>query len=544
MTTKNLLIMTARKISDEMQQIFGEIYPALIPVNDSTRVIDKQIATYSESVDKIYIAINENDNSVQEYIASKNFTVTTIKVKDGLSLGDAVFDSISKINDDSELILSLGDTLIETESLFKTDTLFTYDVPDSKRWTTINENNKQLEFNDKKQVSPTLSSYQAVVGIFNFSSLSDLKQHWNNNTDFYKNIEAYNSIHPLALVKADSWQDFGHSDLYTQAKQEVEARFFNTVKIDFKRGIIRKESTDVDKFLGEVKWYLKLPGGLTYIAPRIFNYSLNYNHPSVEMEYLSYENLHNLFLFGNLELGFWKDIFDEMFFLRSEMESFKVSITSDVFSETVEDIYLNKSLQRLNKLITEDPYYNEIKDQSLVINGTQYSSINEIMKQIPTLLKDNGLLEGNEFSVIHGDYCFPNVLYDNTKKVMRLIDPRGKFGEFDIYGDPIYDYAKMAHSALGLYDIIIADQFKVEADNNKIDLTMNITDKQKEIGSLFSDMLEEHLGEQRYKQARLVESLLFLSMIPLHKDYPDRQKAMLCTGVTEIAPFLMNTNNN
>ena len=52
----------------------------------------------------------------------------------------------------------------------------------------------------------------------------------------------------------------------------------------------------------------------------------------------------------------------------------------------------------------------------------------------------------SEFSVIHGDPCFTNILIEETYNFMRLIDPRGSFGSFDIYGDSRYDLAKIFHS--------------------------------------------------------------------------------------------------
>jgi len=132
------------------------------------------------------------------------------------------------------------------------------------------------------------------------------------------------------------------------------------------------------------------------------------------------------------------------------------------------------------------------------------------------------------------------VLYDNTKHVMRLIDPRGKFGRFDIYGDAKYDYAKMMHSFSGKYDCIISDMFRVSTDETgRIDYQLDVTGNEQQVGQLFEQMLQDDLADpQAYRQIQLIESLLFLSMIPLHKDKPERQKAMLAVGVTKFAPFM------
>jgi len=222
------------------------------------------------------------------------------------------------------------------------------------------------------------------------------------------------------------------------------------------------------------------------------------------------------------------------------MNDYQVEVNQDEYQATVSDMYLDKTVNRLHRLIDEDDFYATIADKPLVINGETYPSINEIIAALPTVLDQSGVLKGNTFAVIHGDFCMTNILYDNTKHVMRLIDPRGKFGKFDIYGDAKYDYAKLMHSFSGKYDCIISDMFNVDADETgRLDYGLNVTGNEESIGHLFEEKLQEHLGDAHaYQQIQLIESLLFLSMIPLHKDKPERQKAMLAVGVTKFAPFM------
>ncbi|OJG73050.1 hypothetical protein RV10_GL004886 [Enterococcus pallens] len=40
------------------------------------------------------------------------------------------------------------------------------------------------------------------------------------------------------------------------------------------------------------------------------------------------------------------------------------------------------------------------------------------------------------------------------------------------------------------------------------------------------------------EQVRLIEGLLFLSMIPLHADYPERQKIMFGQAMKLLTPYL------
>ena len=54
-------------------------------------------------------------------------------------------------------------------------------------------------------------------------------------------------------------------------------------------------------------------------------------------------------------------------------------------------------------------------------------------------------------------YVFPNIMVDSNFSFIKVIDPRGKFGTYDIFGDFRYELAKLFHSVDGKYDFIIKD---------------------------------------------------------------------------------------
>ncbi|WP_129031772.1 phosphotransferase [Levilactobacillus suantsaii] len=527
-----------------MQNNFGSIYPAMIPVTDGERIIDRTVTQYAAAYDRLFIVVNAQDTTITDYIQTKHLVINPLVVADGLSLSESVAQALAQLRDQEPLgtlTIIFGDTVVKSDAVTQPDVILTHTVADAGRWTTVTvDDQHHLAFNDKVVPVPTSETLHAAVGVFTLSAGDWLAEHWQGQRGFYDNLCRYDQYQTLTPVDAPHWMDFGHRDKYIEAKKAVEARFFNHTTVDFKRGILRKESTDVDKFLGEIKWYLKLPKRLTYLAPRIFDYSLNYNAPFVEMEYFSYESLHNLFLYGNLEIGVWREIIDELFFLRAEMERYQVDVDESEYRTTVSEMYLTKTTDRLHRLIKEQDFFAEIADKPLQINGQTFPSLTTILTALPEVLAQSGVLIGHRFSIIHGDFCLSNVLYDNTQRVMRLIDPRGKFGRFDIYGDAKYDYAKMMHSFSGKYDCIISDMFQLEADTTgKINYQLDVTGNEQQVGELFERQLQQHLGDTTvYRQIQLIEALLFLSMIPLHKDKPERQKAMLAVGVTKFAPFM------
>ena len=50
-------------------------------------------------------------------------------------------------------------------------------------------------------------------------------------------------------------------------------------------------------------------------------------------------------------------------------------------------------------------------------------------------------------------------------------------------------------------------------------------------------------NEKRNQEVRVIESLLFLSMLPLHKDRPDRQLVMISIGL-ELFNYYFSINKN
>ena len=144
----------------------------------------------------------------------------------------------------------------------------------------------------------------------------------------------------------------------------------------------------------------------------------------------------------------------------------------------------------------------------------------DIKKHIETTL-----LKNLPLSVIHGDLCFSNILYSDQGKIVRLIDPRGAFGEVGIFGDPLYDVAKLRHSYQGAYEYIINDAFTVTHKDKEIIFSLsnnNLVDIQLEF---------ERFPRFTSLESKLIEGLIFIGMCSRHYDGPQRQIVMYATGL-------------
>lgn len=210
-----------------------------------------------------------------------------------------------------------------------------------------------------------------------------------------------------------------------------------------------------------------------------------------------------------------------------------------VIKSALEEMYLSKTQRRLDRLRDEERFKPFFLNEEVIVNGQAHPSLSEIIPQLNEVLTEIGLLERPSLSVIHGDLCLPNILYDPRNEILKVIDPRGEFGEFTIYGDPRYDLAKLRHSMVGHYEHLINGQYYVSSSHEtaEIEYTVRTTDDQDHRERRFDSVLETNT-EIGLNEVKLIEALLFLSMVPLHSDSYERQLCMLGKGLEKVAPYV------
>ena len=95
-----------------------------------------------------------------------------------------------------------------------------------------------------------------------------------------------------------------------------------------------------------------------------------------------------------------------------------------------------------------------------------------------------------------------------------------------------YDLAKLYHSIFGLYDFIIAGRFEVLEIDGRINgikiyhdegLTSSLSER-------FLALVNKHFGYSE-KEILAITITLFISMLPLHQDSPNRQKAFIANAL-------------
>jgi hypothetical protein len=189
-------------------------------------------------------------------------------------------------------------------------------------------------------------------------------------------------------------------------------------------------------------------------------------------------------------------------------------------------LVVDKTAERLNTLARA---VDLDLDAPTTLNGTPAPSLRRCLQDIEATLADCG----DAASVMHGDFCFSNILYNFRTDRVRLIDPRGltERGEFSLYGDMRYDLAKLMHSICGRYDQIMAGQYTGgRTGAHAFELTFPAEPWRLQIESIAKSLTMggTPLGS---KVVWAAMTSLFLSMPPLHADRPDRQGAFIANAL-------------
>lgn len=520
------LIPSAKCAPDNLPN-YGFVPMILYPVNGHTLLhylFKKECKTIIIGCEQIKL--------IEEHLKKKKYEgVDLVSLESIKDLGYSIYCALKTLHfmKQDSITINFADTLVDINSLDCDYISYTDESRgDTKNWAYINEHNgKIVSYINKSEINDL--SLKLFVGNFRIDHPNFFVECFKNVTfdgnSLFDALKLYSQKYPFKFVKVNKWLDFGHPSDYFDSQISVKAREFNHISFDKNRGILRKKSDDKEKFKGEIEWYLKLPNSLKYVSPRIFNYSTDFNNIFVDMEFYSYPTLLELYLYGDLSNYEWKKIFDKILFILKDFSSFTVS--NDKIKDSLIDMYYTKTVDRLNKM-RDVAQFKQFFENDIIVNNKHYLNLDKIIKIMKAVVYDN-LLNVKEFCIIHGDMCFANMLIDDKHNFLKLIDPRGKFGDYDIYGDQRYEIAKLFHSVDGKYDYIIKDLFEISV----IDSSINYKVFDNHNSSLFdvlkislNDIIKEHIVE-----IEIIEALLFLSMIPLHSENINHQYAMLATGL-------------
>jgi len=533
-----VLILSGGEIPKEMQKFFGKISSGLIPINGKPVIFSTIDNLISHGYNKIAITVGYNKNNlikILNYRYNDELKIDFVEIDWKKSPGNSIIKALKNIKEE-KLLVVLGDTVINNDYFKFIDkqkdfVISSKKFSDSSKWCIVETKNGKIKsIYDKKKELNIGINFSALIGVYYFSSVKILKniskkyQHY-KKIEISSLLEEYKKINKIIVKIESNWHDVGHKNNYFSSKKELlQSRFFNYLELDEKNGIVTKKSQNIEKLKNEINWYKLIPNQIKIITPRIISSRIN-NNPNLVMEHIDFSTLTEIWLYGNISYKNWQSILDD---LKNIINIFQIN--KKVVPKTdYEQIYITKTLDRIQELISSNPIFKKLFNYEYVkINGKVYDNWNKLSEKI--FLKINKLFCKDDNCLIHGDLCFSNILYDIPNNQYRIIDPRGKWGN-SVFGDIKYDLAKLRHSIVGGYDSINNGLFSIDQKDNSLKINILKPTQYEKISNDFDLWISKSWN---LEQIKMIEGLLFISMIPLHNEDIKKQLAFYAVGVQRL----------
>jgi GTP:adenosylcobinamide-phosphate guanylyltransferase/thiamine kinase-like enzyme len=188
-------------------------------------------------------------------------------------------------------------------------------------------------------------------------------------------------------------------------------------------------------------------------------------------------------------------------------------------------VYLEKTLQRLANFQSLVPEYSA--RPTIHVNG--YPCRNPLHPDHRAWFHSMvASVMPAEFTVIHGDPTFSNTLVTDADEV-RFIDPRGRFGGSAIFGDPMYDWAKLYYSVVGGYDQFNRRQFLLSLDGENVEVSIRNSG-----WAHLSGLFEARFKPSEMRQIQILHALIWLGLSGYVQDDYDSILGSFFKGILEL----------
>ncbi len=489
----------------------------------------------------------EHHRAVQQLadVATTSFDLSVLVVpqSDAPGPGMALAKALGLAPPAHPVVLLLADTVISSiPALGGQSWIGTAAPPAPRRWC-------EVRANDRGEVTALLdhlvhdvSTCQVAVGIYYFhdraildvvaSNLRSLAGSSTEPVELSSVLDEYRSRNVLSTRPADGWIDLGDSGSITDvSRSQHRVRSTNHIHVS-DLGVLRKRGTDSD-FAAEAAFMRNLPADYSVLFPRVLDVAPDDSEYSIE--YLDYRTLAEYYLYRPGTQESWASVADELLRqLRDTLWSAPLEAECDVTARC-RAVYLEKLTSRF------DAWWQRgvrCDANELEVNGRALTAGTKAMRLMRSLLEP--LCINPLPATVHGDLNFSNILHAPAMGIYRLLDPRGAFGGPGPSGDARYDAAKLRHSYNGMYDALIHGLFSLDAEGpDAFHLRIG---PNRDVAKHSIDSSLRRSGFELL-EVRTIEASLFLSMLPLHDDDPDRQWALYAYGLQLLAEVSESESN-
>lgn len=514
-----VLINSGAYAHQELAAQFGTLPPAFLPVGMG-RLYELQVRSLEAVGGDICLSLPRSfEIPKPDAERLTELGVTVIRTSDDLPLGAGVLAALAAAGFDHRPLRILhGDTLIEGVDFTKDDLFAVSEGDDGYRWAHVSVDDDGFV----KSV-PSEGAELRLCGYYAFGSAAVFCERLvMAGGDFVDALRGFAGDRPVVGAKPGAWLDFGHVQTFFLSRRTVTtARHFNSLEISSTSVRKRSPSTE-EKIRCEARWLRAAPPPLQPFCARVLAEGEDSKGYFYETEYEYLPTLAELLVFGRLNSASWTRILGSCEkFLRLSSEN-----SAETGEERLRSLVIDKTETRLEAYARTSGFS---LTQPNRLNGRAAPSLNECLEGIARRLQGCKDVP----SVMHGDFCFSNILYDFRTDRIRVIDPRGQNsqGAFSLFGDLQYDAAKLMHSIWGCYDIIIAGQHacrRTAPHDFEFVLPEDGVRHRLESSAKELTIAGAQLGGDVILAAT---TSLFLSMLPLHSDRPDRQEAFIANAL-------------
>ena len=225
----------------------------------------------------------------------------------------------------------------------------------------------------------------------------------------------------------------GYEDLVVDSKK-VKSRSYNHIEF-YEDKVVKKPKNKMarDFIQIEINWYKRLKELEYGKIPNLLG-----------EEPFTLERIYGNDIYrSNIEFG------DRRKVLRNIIEALDDIHSLETTKSNLDSImycYYEKTFERIRRVKDIIPFSDH---QEITVNGKRCKNILFHLDKFKELVRRE--LSTDEFNLIHGDCTFSNIILEGDKGV-KLIDPRGYFGDEFLYGDKYFDFAKLYFSFFGGYD--------------------------------------------------------------------------------------------
>ena len=310
--------------------------------------------------------------------------------------------------------------------------------------------------------------YGNVIGIYyfpKFTYLNEFMPHMDLCDCYKKNFGNFETFEIEELIDIG---DMKKLILYGEnSKDKYVTRYFNKI-IQIKDKLKKQSTCDYGNIIIEKEAYFYKYHKEYKFKPEIYDFGENY----FIMEEIKNSKQAIIHFNESLQSSQFKILKKCLKIIEDLHNQKKITVENNIFMRDINIEFKSKIEKRLEKIAPILKYFSFLK---CVNNKPIQVTHSEIIQKISTNIISFFEKNIKNYCTIHGDCHLSNILIDNNENYY-LIDPRGYFGESDIFGINYYDIGKILYSLSGFDELNNRKNhyFVIEQDNIIVNINNNM----------------------------------------------------------------------